>query len=98
MNSNNYLDLSGLTLQSDTSNNSSGQIISLRDEYTAGRGVMTSSPTGSSQVSSSNMNIDVSENSPSLTVQHHLPLLYHQTNPTTGVSQQSNVSLAAGKN
>ncbi|CAI6372858.1 unnamed protein product [Macrosiphum euphorbiae] len=90
------IDLSGLTLQSDTSTNSSGQIISLRDEYTAGGGVMTSSPTGSSQVSSSNMNSDVSGNSPSVTVQHHLPLLYHQTNPAIGVPQQPNVSLAAG--
>ncbi|CAI6353167.1 unnamed protein product [Macrosiphum euphorbiae] len=40
----------------------------LRDEYTAGGGVKSSSPTGSSQVGSSNMNSDVSGNSPSLTV------------------------------
>jgi len=57
---------------------------------------MSSSPTGSSQVSSSNMNSDVSGNSPSVTVQHHLPLSYHQTNPATDVSQQSTVSQVAG--
>jgi len=59
---------------------------------------MPSSPTGSSQVSSFNMNSDVSGNSPSVTVQHHLPLLYHQTNPATDDSQQLTVSQAVGKN
>uniref|UniRef100_A0A2S2NF25 Mothers against decapentaplegic 4 n=1 Tax=Schizaphis graminum TaxID=13262 RepID=A0A2S2NF25_SCHGA len=92
------IDLSGLTLQSGTSTNGSGRIIGLRDEYTAGGGGMSPSPPGSSQVSSSNMDSDVSGNSPAVTVQHHLPPLYHQQNPATDVSQQSTVPQAAGKN
>ncbi|XP_026814836.1 mothers against decapentaplegic homolog 4-like isoform X3 [Rhopalosiphum maidis] len=90
------IDLSGLTLQSGTSTNGSGRIIGLRDEYTAGGGGMSPSPPGSSQVSSSNMDSDVSGNSPAVTVQHHLPPLYHQQNPATDVSQQSTVPQAAG--
>uniref|UniRef100_A0A2H8TF63 Mothers against decapentaplegic homolog n=2 Tax=Melanaphis sacchari TaxID=742174 RepID=A0A2H8TF63_9HEMI len=90
------IDLSGLTLQSGTSTNGSSRIIGLRDEYTAGGGGMSPSPPGSSQVSSSNMDSDVSGNSPAVTVQHHLPPLYHQQNPATDVSQQSTVPQAAG--
>jgi len=60
---------------------------------------MSSTPTGSSQASSSNMNSDVSGNSPSMSVQHHLPLLCHYKIPATDQpSQQSTVSQAAGKN
>jgi len=59
---------------------------------------MSPFPPGSSQVSSSNMKSDVSGNSPTVTVQHNLPPLYHQKNPSTDVSQQSTVSQAAGKN
>jgi len=59
---------------------------------------MSSSPTGSSQVSSSNMKSDVPGNSPSMSVQHHLPLLCHHRIPATNVSQQSTVSQADGKN
>lgn len=91
-------DLSGLTLQSGTSTNGSGRIIGLRDEYTAGGGGMSPSPPGSSQVSSSNMDSDVSGNSPAVTVQHHLPPIYHQQNPATDVSQPPNTSQTAGKN
>ncbi|KAL4083384.1 hypothetical protein QTP88_028708 [Uroleucon formosanum] len=90
------IDLSGLTLQSGISTNSSGQIVSLKDEYTAGGEGMSSSTTGSSQVSSSNISSDIPGNSPSVTVQHHLPLLYHQQNPATDVSQQSTFSQAVG--
>ncbi|XP_022161923.1 mothers against decapentaplegic homolog 4 isoform X4 [Myzus persicae] len=90
------IDLSGLTLQSGTSTNGSGRIIGLRDEYTAGGGGMSPSPPGSSQVSSSNMDSDVSGNSPAVTVQHHLPPLYHQQNSATDVSQQPTVPQAAG--
>jgi MAD (mothers against decapentaplegic) family protein 4 len=92
------LDLSGLTLQSGTPTNGSGRIIGLRDEYTAGGGGISPSPPGSSQVSSSNMDSDVSGNSPAVTVQHHLPPLYHQQNPVSDVSQQPTVSQAAGMN
>ncbi|XP_025418720.1 mothers against decapentaplegic homolog 4 isoform X3 [Sipha flava] len=90
------IDLSGLTLQSGTPTNGSGRIIGLRDEYTAGGGGISPSPPGSSQVSSSNMDSDVSGNSPAVTVQHHLPPLYHQQNPVSDVSQQPTVSQAAG--
>ncbi|XP_025418728.1 mothers against decapentaplegic homolog 4 isoform X4 [Sipha flava] len=89
------IDLSGLTLQSGTPTNGSGRIIGLRDEYTAGGGGISPSPPGSSQVSSSNMDSDVSGNSPAVTVQHHLPPLYHQQNPVSDVSQQPTVSQAA---
>lgn len=86
------LDLSGLTLQSSSSTNGSGRIIGLRDEYTAGGGAMSPSPPGSSQVSSSNMDCDVSGNSPAVTVQHHLPPSYHPQNAAINVSQQPTVS------
>jgi len=89
-----FLDLSGLTLQSGSSTNGSGRIIGLRDEYTAGGIGLSPSPPGSSQVSSSNMDCDVSGNSPAVTVQHHLPPLYHQQNAATDVSQQPTVSQA----
>jgi len=59
---------------------------------------MSPSPPGSSQVSSTNMDSDVSGNSPAVTVQHHLPPLYHPQNPAADVSQQPSVSQAAGKN
>lgn len=87
------LDLSGLTLQSGTSTNGSGRLSGMRDEYSVGG--MSPSPPGSSHVSS---NSDVSGNSPAVTVQHHLPPLYHQPNPATDVSQQPSVSQTAGKN
>lgn len=93
-----FLDLSGLTLQSGTTTNGSGRIIGLRDEYTVVGGGLSPSPPGSSQVSSSNMDSDVSGSSPAVTVQHHLPPLYHQQNPASDVSQQPTVSQAAGKN
>lgn len=60
---------------------------------------MSPSPPGSSQVSSSNMDSDVSGNSPAVTVQHHLPSLYHQQNTATDVTQQPTVSqVATGEN
>lgn len=89
------LDLSGLTLQSGTSTNGSGRLSGMRDEYSVGRGGMSPSPPGSSHVSS---NSDVSGNSPAVTVQHHLPPLYHQPNPATDIPQQPTVSQTAGKN
>lgn len=92
------LDLSGLTLQSGTSTNGPSRIIGLRDEYTAGGGGMSPSPPGSSQVSSTNMDSDVSVNSPAVTVQHHLPPLYHPQNSATDVSQATSVSQAPGNN
>eukprot|EP00102_Acyrthosiphon_pisum_P023473 XP_016660683.1 PREDICTED: mothers against decapentaplegic homolog 4-like [Acyrthosiphon pisum] len=89
------IDLSGLTLQSGTSTNGSGRIISQKDEYKAGGEGMSSLPTCSSQVSSSNMNSDVPGNSPPMSIQHHLPLLCHHKIPATDVSQQSTISQAA---
>lgn len=59
---------------------------------------MSPSPPGSSQVSSTNMDSDVSVNSPAVTVQHHLPPLYHPQNPTNDVSQQPSVPQAVGMN
>ncbi|CAI6377763.1 unnamed protein product [Macrosiphum euphorbiae] len=91
------IELSGLTLHTGTSTNDSGRIISIRDEYKDGGEGMSSTPTGSSQASSSNMNSDVPGNSPSMGVQHHLPLLCHYKIPVTDQpSQQSTVSQAAG--
>eukprot|EP00102_Acyrthosiphon_pisum_P002939 XP_001944884.2 PREDICTED: mothers against decapentaplegic homolog 4-like [Acyrthosiphon pisum] len=86
------IDLSALTLQSGTSTNE----ILLRDEYTADEEGMSPSPPDFSQVSSSNIDSDASGNSSVVIVQHRLPLLYHQQNPATDVSQQLTVPQAAG--
>jgi len=73
-------------------------MIGYGDEYTASGEGMSPSPPDSSQVSSSNMDSDASGNSSVVTVQHHLPPLYHQQNSATDISQQSTVPQAAGKN
>lgn len=87
------LDLTSLVLQNGSSIDDSRQIIGLSDGYIAGREGISSSPSGSGHISSSNS--DVSGSSP--VVQHNLLSLYYQPNSSINVSQQPTISQVTGK-